>query len=40
MTVGSRSRVTMVLARFGEGWKMVHEHFSSFPDMGKKELSR
>jgi len=38
MTVGSRARVTMVLARFGERWKMVHEHFSSFPDMGKKEL--
>jgi ketosteroid isomerase-like protein len=38
MTVGSRARVTMVLARFGERWKMVHEHFSPFPDMGKKEL--
>lgn len=40
MTVGSRSRVTMVLTRFGEGWRMVHEHFSSFPDMPKKELPR
>jgi ketosteroid isomerase-like protein len=40
MTVGSRSRVTMVLARFRDGWKMVHEHFSPFPDMAKKELLR
>jgi ketosteroid isomerase-like protein len=40
MTVGSRSRVTMVLARFRGGWKMVHEHFSPFPDMAKKELPR
>ena len=32
MTVGSRARVTMVLARFPEGWKMAHEHFSSFPE--------
>jgi ketosteroid isomerase-like protein len=38
MTVGSRSRVTMVVARFGERWKMVHEHFSPFPDMAKKEV--
>ena len=30
--VGSRSRVTMVLAKFGTSWKIVHEHFSSFPD--------
>src|SRR5208282_4483228 len=27
MTVGSRSRVSMVLARFRGNWKMVHEHF-------------
>jgi ketosteroid isomerase-like protein len=40
MTVGSRSRVTMVVARFRDGWKMVHEHFSPFPDMTKKELPR
>jgi ketosteroid isomerase-like protein len=38
MTVGSRSRVTMVLARYRERWRMVHEHFSQFPDMPKKEL--
>lgn len=30
--VGSRSRVTMVLARTAKGWKIAHEHFSSFPD--------
>jgi ketosteroid isomerase-like protein len=37
MTVGSRSRVTMVLAKFPDGWKMVHEHFSPFPDISKSE---
>jgi len=40
MTVGSRSRVTVVAARFRDGWRMVHEHFSSFPDMTKKEVQR
>jgi ketosteroid isomerase-like protein len=40
MTVGSRSRVTMVAARFRGGWQFVHEHFSPFPDMAKKELPR
>lgn len=39
MTVGSRSRVTMVLLMTMAGWKMVHEHFSSFPDLPKKEGS-
>lgn len=34
-TVGSRSRVTMVLARFDGAWRMVHEHFSPFPDLSK-----
>jgi ketosteroid isomerase-like protein len=37
MTVGSRSRVTMVVARVGEAWKIVHAHFSQFPDMSTKE---
>lgn len=37
MTVGSRSRVTMVAARFGGGWRFVHEHFSAFPEMSKRE---
>ena len=40
MTVGSRSRVTMVVARFRDGWKFVHAHFSAFPDMSKKESPR
>jgi ketosteroid isomerase-like protein len=31
-TVASRSRVTMLLARFDGSWKIVHEHFSSVPD--------
>jgi|BEDMetMinimDraft_2_1075160.scaffolds.fasta_scaffold00173_3 ketosteroid isomerase-like protein len=34
-SVHSRSRVTMVLFKTQEGWKVVHEHFSSFPDWPK-----
>ncbi len=30
--VGSRARVTMVLARTKDGWKIAHEHFSRFPE--------
>ena len=30
--VGSRARVTMVLARENGRWKIAHEHFSRFPD--------
>lgn len=37
MTVGSRARATMVLARFGGNWKFVHEHFSAFPEMTKRD---
>jgi len=37
MTVGSKSRVTMVAARFGGSWKLVHVHISAFPDFAKKE---
>jgi ketosteroid isomerase-like protein len=40
MTVGSRSRVTMVVARFERGLGIVHEHFSPFPDISKKETLR
>jgi len=40
MTVGSKSRVTMVLARFGGSWKLVHAHFSPFPDIPKKDGNR
>ncbi|MDG6939552.1 MAG: nuclear transport factor 2 family protein [Nitrososphaerota archaeon] len=34
--VGSRSRVTMVLAMSADGWKIVHEHFSAFPEWPSK----
>jgi len=34
-SVHSRSRVTMVFSKTEEGWKIVHEHFSSFPDWPK-----
>ena len=30
--VGSRARVTMVLSRSEDGWRIVHEHLSRFPD--------
>lgn len=39
-TVGSRSRVTMVLAMFGGEWKAVHEHFSPFLDVSSREALR
>ena len=32
--VGSRARVTMVLTREKDGWKIAHEHLSRFPDWG------
>jgi ketosteroid isomerase-like protein len=31
-TVGGRSRVTMVVGKFGDSWKIVHQHASRFPD--------
>ena len=34
-TVGGRSRVTMVVGRFGDEWKIVHEHVSRFEDLKK-----
>jgi ketosteroid isomerase-like protein len=34
--VGSRSRVTMVLTKSQKGWKILHEHFSRFPDWNAK----
>ncbi|MGA2666372.1 MAG: nuclear transport factor 2 family protein [Nitrososphaerales archaeon] len=40
MTVGSRSRVTMVASRFGAAWRIVHEHFSPFPDVSKDRALR
>ena len=30
--VNSRARVTMVLTKGPEGWKIVHEHLSRFPE--------
>ncbi len=37
MTVGAKSRVTMVVARFDGGLRIVHEHFSRFADISRKE---
>ena len=38
--VSSRVRVTMVLAKTGNGWKIAHEHLSRFPDWKASELAR
>ena len=32
-TVGGRSRVTMVVSKFGDEWKLVHHHASRFADL-------
>ena len=34
-TVGGRSRVTMVIGKFGDEWKIVHHHVSRFEDLNK-----
>jgi ketosteroid isomerase-like protein len=34
-TVRGRSRVTMVVGKFGDEWKIVHHHASRFEDMKK-----
>jgi ketosteroid isomerase-like protein len=39
-TVGSKSRVTMVLARFTPGWRIVHEHFSPFLEWGGSKTAK
>lgn len=39
-TVGSKSRVTMVLARLADGWRIVHEHFSPFQEWGAASRSK
>ena len=31
-SVGSRARVTMVLLKTEDGWKIAHEHLSRFPE--------
>ena len=36
-TVGGHSRVTMVLGKFGEEWKIVHHHASRLEDMKKSK---
>ncbi|MEM0117706.1 MAG: nuclear transport factor 2 family protein [Conexivisphaerales archaeon] len=36
-SVSSRSRVTMVFAKTDDGWKIVHEHFSPFPDWPRNQ---
>jgi ketosteroid isomerase-like protein len=38
--VGSRSRVTMVLAKTKDGWKIAHEHLSRFPEWKTPQPSR
>ena len=35
-TVGGKSRVTMVLGKFGDAWKIVHQHVSRFSDPNTK----
>jgi ketosteroid isomerase-like protein len=35
-TVAGRSRVTMVIGKFGESWRIVHQHSSRFPDTPEK----
>jgi ketosteroid isomerase-like protein len=35
-TVGWRSRVTMVVGKLGDEWKIVHHHVSRFPDVGER----
>ncbi len=34
-TVSGRSRVTMVIGKFGDEWKIIHEHVSRFEDLKK-----
>ena len=31
-TVSGKLRVTMVVGKFGDGWRIVHQHSSRFPD--------
>jgi ketosteroid isomerase-like protein len=35
--VASKDRVTMVFAKTEKGWRIVHEHFSRFPDWEPSE---
>lgn len=36
-TVGGKSRVTMVLGRFGDSWKIVHQHASRLPEAAERQ---
>jgi ketosteroid isomerase-like protein len=36
-TVAGKSRVTMVLGKFGESWKIVHQHVSRFSELDKSQ---
>lgn len=36
-TVGGRSRVTMVVGRFGDAWRIVHHHASRIPDAAERQ---
>jgi ketosteroid isomerase-like protein len=38
--VGSRVRVTMVLARTNRGWRIAHEHLSRFPDWSGPKVEK
>jgi ketosteroid isomerase-like protein len=38
--VRSRSRVTMVLSKSPSGWRILHEHFSRFPDWNSAKDDR
>ena len=35
--VGSKARVTMVLTKTDQNWKIAHEHFSRFPDWASQQ---
>jgi ketosteroid isomerase-like protein len=34
--VSGKSRVTMVIGKFGDSWKIIHQHSSRFPDSPEK----
>jgi ketosteroid isomerase-like protein len=38
--VGSRARVTVVLTKTKDGWKIAHEHLSHFPEWKASQPSR
>jgi ketosteroid isomerase-like protein len=38
--VGSKARVTMVLVKTNDGWKIAHEHLSRFPEWNKSQPGR